>query len=94
MAIVIENWALVMDRFVKPEDIKNFRTLVGLHGQVFGHPDFEPGHYVLTSWVKGQKDDLVITKTGSEYKLGEPSPEYMAFCPNAKAELMKHLRHL
>ena len=50
----------------------------GLHlsGNVEGHPKFPDGAHVYTSMVASFKGRKITTESGTEYLLGDPSPEY------------------
>lgn len=50
-----------------------------LHGEVYGHPKRVDGTRITTSPVVGVEGRVVRTASGSEYRLEEPSPEYMAW---------------
>jgi hypothetical protein len=49
-----------------------------LCGHVFGNPQFKSGEFVQTSMVKSHRVEfdslIVVTRNGSEYWLGKPSP--------------------
>lgn len=62
MITTVKSWSLVT---INDED-NSFRILWG----VVEHSNkFKRGHYVCTSRIKSIKDDLVITKSDSVYKL-------------------------
>ena len=71
--VQLNNWAVVhsQDPFLAPEQR-------GLHltGDVEGHPKFPNGKRVCTSEVKDFKGRVITTESGTEYLLGDPSPEY------------------
>ena len=75
--MILRNWAcerLPGNGFDAPES----RPLV-LHGEVYGHPKRTDGMRVTTSPAVGVEGRVVRTASGSEYRLEEPSPEYMAW---------------
>lgn len=83
--IRLDNWSVLAlgDVYTAPELSKAV-----LHGWVYGHPRFPPGHCVLTTEIVGVEDGLIITKSGSRYQLDEPNADYECKFPNAKERLL------
>jgi hypothetical protein len=63
-----------------------------LHGRVSGHPRCCDGKEVTTSLLIGRHGNKVVTKSGSEYELGEADAAYEALYPQAKQRLLDALR--
>lgn len=85
----LENWALTpTDRnpYLAPE----LQSMV-LIGEVYGHPRFEEGHHISTSTIVGKRGEVILTRSGSEYELGEPHPDYEAAFPNAKQRALSSI---
>ena len=57
-----------------------------------GHPAHADGKAITTSRLIGRKDRLVVTRSGSEYELGEPDPAYESKFPNARERLLAGLQ--
>lgn len=57
----------------------------GLHGKVFGHPNFPNECAVTSSAIVGRniKNLTITTASGRIYKLGKPAEEYERLYPNA-----------
>ena len=74
----IENWSVV-DSF--PDDIYTApeARCYSLVGTVKGHPHLGDGE-VHTSTIKTVRGRVVTTYSGSKYRLGQPSPMYVAWC--------------
>jgi hypothetical protein len=51
-----------------------------LKGRVSGHPKFDDGQMVRTSFIVSLDGGRVRTQSGSVYELGEPSPDYAEWC--------------
>ena len=85
--IILNNWSVVFyDPYKAPELQK-----ACLHGKVIGHPRFEDGTEVTTSFIEKLDEDQIITHSGSRYKLGQTDPEYERLYPNAKERLFTSL---
>jgi hypothetical protein len=66
-----------------------------LVGTVYGHqnPQRHPdGKRIVTSRLVSIEGDLVVTKSGSKFELGEADPDYEKEFPNAKQRLLDRLR--
>ena len=63
-----------------------------LHGLVTGHPDCVDGRAVTTSLIVGRNGNRVVTKSGSEYELGEVDAFYESLHPEARGRLLAALR--
>ena len=86
MSIRIEFWSVITTNanpYAAPELISP-----RLQGRVYGHPRIKDGEYVSTSTIIGVKNGLVLTRSGSEYQLGEVDPDYESAFPNAKERLL------
>lgn len=66
---------------------------LSLCGLVQGHPHHADGREVTTSPVIGLTAQRVVTRSGSEYELGQASPTYERLFPNARARLLAKLKH-
>lgn len=74
--VILKNWGCAEsgDGYTPPE----WRSLV-LRGEVYGHPNFEDGHRVMTSAIVSARGRLVTTKS-REYLLdGPPDPAYVEY---------------
>jgi hypothetical protein len=60
--IRIENWEVITNPF----KMKQY-----LHGEVYGHPEFQDGRAVTTSSLMDLRDDVAVTKSGTVYRLGK-----------------------
>lgn len=91
----LENWSLCFrgyDFYIAPE-----RQNISLQGNVYGHPKFEDGKFVVTSRVM----DLDIsngkaeTYSGSKYALGQASQEWIEWLKeNNFVEYLKDIEKL
>ena len=54
----------------------------------------EVGNQVLTSSIVGYRNNYILTRSGSVYKLGEVDSDYEKLYPNAKRRLFKTLKKL
>lgn len=52
----------------------------------------EIGNQVVTSSIVGYKNNYVLTRSGSVYRLGVVDPDYEKLYPNAKKRLFKKLK--
>ena len=86
-AIKLEQWS-VLESFNHVHREICFQHLYGIPN---GHPRLPDGHCVTTSPVIGQRDGMVITKSGSVYELGTPAADYAARYPDAHARLFAAL---
>ena len=62
-----------------------------LYGLIVGHPLHRDGKEVLTSSIAARRADCVVTRSGSEYELGEIDPHYERLYPNARQRLLARL---
>jgi len=51
-----------------------------ISGVVSGSPLFEDGKFITTSRIVSVEGRVVTTNSGSEYTLGDPDPDYVAWC--------------
>jgi len=81
----LENWSVGSNAssYTAPELVS-----LRLHGNVYGHPRFDEGEEVTTSAIDKIDGDVVVTRSGSRYELGEVDPEYEKIYPDAKAKLL------
>lgn len=80
----IENWGIsIRDPFAATE-LQSYHLV----GKVYGHPRYKDGDDIMTTAIVGVIDGRVVTKSGSEYELGEPHPDYEALFPNAKQRVL------
>jgi hypothetical protein len=89
----LKNWSYgtsqKVDAYTAPEMI-----FTQLQGNVYGHPNSQrhpDGKFIVTSAVKGKRNGLVVTQSGSEYELIDVDPGYEKEYPNAFERLMKTL---
>ena len=84
----LQDWAIVSNAtpYTAPECITQ-----SLHGRVYGHAKFADGETVRTSYIVGKRGHLVVTKSGSLYKLGRVSKKYAKLYPNARKRLFNSL---
>lgn len=88
----LEEWSFGIDErdeYKAPEQLRP-----RLMGRVHNHPNHRSGGVIHTSPVVeyDEENDVVITQSGSCYKLGEPHPDYERQFPNAKERLIKALK--
>ena len=62
-----------------------------LFGFVRGHPFHADGKQLRTSRLVYRKDGCVLTRSGSQYELGDPHPDYEAEYPEARQRLLASL---
>lgn len=74
--IQLENWFVAVD------------TPTSLCGDATGHPKKPEPHFITTSRVVGRIGDVILTKSGSRYKLGNPKADYEETFPNARQRLL------
>lgn len=87
----IHNWSVVNWRpspYAAPE-----QGVQRISGKLEVSGDQKPEYRddILTSSPVGKRDDCVVTKSGSHYKLGDVDPEYERLFPNAKKRLFDSL---
>ncbi len=74
--IRLENWSMLQDvnPYLAPEVRRGC-----LVGAAYGHPRFEDGDHIVTSYVVeiDVKKGRAKTRSGSEYVLGRPNPEWV-----------------
>ena len=69
----LEHWSTQMEgSLYTPPELRN----TVLTGYVFGHPDYDDGHPIITSSIVLVRGKIIKTKSGSEYELGEIEPEF------------------
>ncbi len=82
----LENWS------VKTKG--NFPFAVSmpyLNGDVYEDHRFKDGSNISTSTISGKLGDLIVTKSGTVYTLGNPSEFCERNFPNAKEDLLRVL---
>jgi hypothetical protein len=86
--IRLDNWSVVNDGdpYKAPEQQES-----RLHGNAFGHPRFDDGKTITTSAILTKDGDLILTRSGSRYELGDIDPEYEKIYPNARKRLIDSL---
>lgn len=85
----LDNWSIVhtaLSPYHAPEKYAGYARLQGL---ISGHPNFQDGLGVTTSRVVAVDGDVLITKSGTRYELGEVDPNYEKEFPNARERLFK-----
>lgn len=88
----LENWGMVSipaHSCQAPE-----LGIMCLSGEIYGSSEFAEGTNVTTSEIVGRSGDLVVTRSGSHYELGQPHPEYEGKFPNAHERLLNALEQL
>jgi hypothetical protein len=80
---ILNNWS------IKDRESRNGRLRVHLSGKVFGNPRFPAGEIISTSAITRYRfeTDSVVTRSGSEYRLGKPD----GAGPSAKRKLVEML---
>lgn len=90
----IDNWVVVNrgnDTYTAPE-----LQTTQLQGTVTGHPRFHDGESIITSSVVAviRTNDggfLIVSHSGTHYRLGQAHPDYEKAYPNAFERLMTSL---
>lgn len=70
--------------FPEPPELRSWQVaaFVGafaIVGDVYGHPRRPDGERIVSSIVADFDGRLVRTRSGSLYRLGDPSPQYRAY---------------
>ena len=75
--IKIENWSITShdDKYTPPEAQK-----IRLMGEVYGHPNFEEGHKIVSSHIVSIHGNTIETASGSVYELGTPDEGFVEWC--------------
>lgn len=84
--VSIEDWGMVVhgDEYTPPE-----RIVYCLTGKVYGHPSRPDGSGITSAAITGAiEPDIIVTASGTRYKLGNAHPDYEASFPNAKQRLV------
>lgn len=71
----LENWSVFVDNadgYKPPELLKRY-----LNGTVFDHPFHSDGKSIDTSSIQVAEGKVVVTRSGTRYELGSPSPDYL-----------------
>ena len=84
----LENWSLMATGDCYTASELRSRSL---HGQVYNHPNFPAGHWILTTSVLRIEEGRVVTKSGSRYVLGQPGSQYEALFPGARGRLLANV---
>lgn len=74
----LEDWSVTLrstDPYAPPE-----HRQISLQGEVFGHPRFEDGKRITTSFVVEVNGPLVTTMSGTVYTLTYPNADYIKWC--------------
>jgi hypothetical protein len=88
----LDKWCVVSRSFTAWQPPEQARCC--LHGLVSGHPRCADGKPVTTSLMIGCHQNRIVTKSGSEYELGEVDAAYETLYPNAQPRLLATLRSL
>tara|TARA_Y100000296_G_scaffold28962_1_gene33778 strand:+ start:757 stop:1053 length:297 start_codon:yes stop_codon:yes gene_type:complete len=83
----IENWSIVEGNKLNPYQAPELQT-IKIHGEVYGHPDFEDGKEVTTSTVIKREGRFINTRN-TRYHLGYPSMDYTAYCVENNLNIWK-----
>lgn len=86
----LENWSVIHPGAYsnRPPEYRSLH----LQGEVSGHDRFKDGTSVITSAITGLEGELVVTRSGSRYKLGDASKRYESTYPDAKKRVLKSLK--
>ena len=87
--VKLENWSIRSRPLGQLQPPEGAGTC--LHGFVIGHPQHQDGKQVFTSLVAARHADRVLTRSGSEYELGETDPDYERLYPSARQRLLARL---
>ncbi len=79
--VALENWYYSHSQyggFKMPSDTECKDKHVFLHGEAHGHPRFEPGTHIYTSYIESADFARRTVETRNTlYSLGAPLPEYV-----------------
>jgi hypothetical protein len=75
----IEDWTVVGNQNQNPYQAPEERRWQ-VRGEVYGNPSFPDGHGIRTSDVVMVTGNVITTRSGSVYELGEPNEEYAMWC--------------
>jgi len=65
-----------------------------LRGVVYGHPRHADGTFITTSEVVGRRGGYIVTRSGSEYELGEPNGGWLKAMSSSSERLIRSLPEL
>ncbi len=84
----LEQWAILtlLGPYQAPEQARHI-----LAGFVTDHPCMQDGIHIETSPIESWHDETIITRSGTDYTLGEPHPDYEAKYPDARTRIYKLL---
>lgn len=87
----LNNWALVTygSPMAPPEHRRQC-----LIGETEGHPEWEDGHTIITSGLRGRYGEFIVTGSGSFIQLGTVSAHYEASFPDAEKRVLAQLDEL
>ena len=77
----IDNWFIGLLSDYHPPELARFFGNIGLKFKVFSDP---------VSY--NEKTNVLTTKSGSKYILGEPKDDYLKMFPDARERLVKNLK--
>lgn len=92
---IVNDWAIVFNPasispYTAPEQISQ-----SIHGVVFNHSKFSDGDSITTNSIVGKRElegeEVVVTRSGSLYRLGEVLADYGKQFPDAKARLLNSM---
>lgn len=92
---IIDEWSVVftpadITPYTAPEQISQ-----SIHGRVSNHAKFSTGDSITTNSLVGKREidgeEVVVTRSGSMYRLGEVLPDYGKQFPDAKARLFNSM---
>lgn len=86
---VADNWRDQPNAFTAPELLTPH-----LQGRISDDYRFWDGDLVTTSTIKGKRGDFIVTNSGTEYEIGNPSKEYEKEYPNSKERLLNSLEEV
>ncbi len=72
----LENWSTgVRNPYLAPE-----QQALYLHGDVYDRPSYEDGESISTTRIANVDGNVITTRSGSVYLLGEPDPKFIEYC--------------
>ena len=82
----LEGWAIftLLEPYQAPEQARHI-----LAGFVTDHPKMQDGIHIETSPIMNVcPDGVILTRSGTDYTLGEPDPDYEAKYPDARERVL------
>jgi hypothetical protein len=89
----IEEWSITQyeadfNPYAPPEE-----QVLRIQGKVYNNPKFEDGEVIVTSPIVfvDKERQVIVTKSGSEYELGEAHPDYEKAFPQARERIFGYI---